>query len=128
MKFIIALLLAFLAFATADVTFKSSSGSCNFSLSAGECKSVPCAIAPSAVKLIANDNYASGYAYQLGNTCNLLTPLQIELVCGQTVAIASDGKNIFTADCNAKDNSSSSSSTVYVSFTILLLGLLAALL
>ncbi|EGC31223.1 hypothetical protein DICPUDRAFT_82868 [Dictyostelium purpureum] len=103
MKFIIVLLLAFLAFATARVTFESSTGDCDFTLDADKC-----------------------YAYLAGNTCSSLIQKEIEIICNHSIAIPSDGKNTFTAMCY--DFDSSSSSTLYVSFTILLLGLLAALL
>ncbi|EGC31225.1 hypothetical protein DICPUDRAFT_82869 [Dictyostelium purpureum] len=112
MKFIIVILLAFLAFATARVTFESSTSDCDFTLDADKCKPIQCAIPPSAIKLIGNKKYESGYAYLAGNTCSSLIQKEIEIICNHSIAIPSDGKNTFTAMCY--DFDSSSSSTLYL--------------
>ncbi|EGC31923.1 hypothetical protein DICPUDRAFT_82224 [Dictyostelium purpureum] len=135
MKFILALLFAFLAFAKADYIFNSlSSDSCSFSVDTDQCKIAPCL--PGAVVKVTNEG-STGTQLYFGPDCSSF-PVILPLVCDANVTLTQNHVNYFYKfECNPNTvsssdensyNEGSSAASVYVSFTILLLGLLAALL
>ncbi|EGC40231.1 hypothetical protein DICPUDRAFT_146802 [Dictyostelium purpureum] len=98
MKFILALLFAFLAFAKADYIFNSLlSDSCSFSVDTDQCKTAPCL--PGAVVKVTNEG-STGIQLHLGPDCSSF-PVTLPIVCDVDVKLTKNHVDyLYKFECN----------------------------